>query len=119
MKMTKRPIHMLAGATLALAMLVPVAASAQTDVFFGVNLGGLYAPSAPAYYQRPVYYAPRTEYGQPQVVYYQRGEPSWDDEQRGELRQRWEQPDDRGWHHDEEHEWHHHRRDDDDENDDH
>lgn len=117
MKMTKRSSHTLAGVGLAFAMLVPAAASAQTHVFLGVDLGGLFAQPAPGYYQRPVYYAPRVVYNEPEVIYYQRGQRSWDYEQRDDWRQRPEQPDNRDWHHDEGHDWHHHRRDDDEDED--
>ncbi len=127
MKTTKRTIHPLAGAALAVAMMVPVAASAHTHVFLGVNLGGLFAPPPveryatqayypppPVYYQRPVYYAPRVVYREPQVIYDHRGHRGWDQEQRGDWRHRWDQHDDRDWHHQDDQDWHHHRQDGDD-----
>jgi hypothetical protein len=131
MKTTKRTIHPLAGAALAVAMMVPVAASAHTRVFLGVNLGGLFAPPPveryttrayypppPVYYQRSVYYAPRVVYGEPQVIYDHRGRRGWDQDQRGDWRQGWDQHDGRDWHHHDDHDWHHHRYDGDD-NDEH
>ena len=131
MKTTKRTIHPLAGAALAVAMMVPLAASAHTHVFLGVNLDGLFAPppveryntqayypSPPVYYQRSVYYAPRVAYSEPQVIYDHRGHRGWDQEQRGDWRRRWGQRDDRDWHHHDDQDWHHHRHDGDD-NDEH
>ena len=121
MKTRNRTIGLLAGSALALAMMVPVAASAHTRVFLGVNVDGLFAPppvevyTAPAYYPpppvyytRPTYYAPRVIYGEPQVIYYHRWHRGWDDDRRGD----WQH----GWYHRDDHDWRHHGRhgDDDD-----
>ncbi|TAM22920.1 MAG: hypothetical protein EPN68_10650 [Rhodanobacter sp.] len=98
-------------------MMIPVAASAHTHVFVGINLGGLIAPppvevySAPAYYPPPVYYTrsayyePRVIYREPQVVYYHRWHRDWDHDRRSDWdRDRWHRDwherDDGGWHHD-------------------
>ncbi len=104
MKTTNRTISLLAGSALAAAMLLPLAASAQTRVFLGVNLGGLLAPppvevyTGPAYYpprrvyySRPDYYAPRVVYGEPQVIYYHRRYRDWDHDQRDNWRRGWDQ----------------------------
>lgn len=119
MKTTKRTIRLLAGSALALAMMIPVAASAHTHVFVGINLGGLIAPppvevySAPAYYPPPVYYTrsayyePRVIYREPQVVYYHRWHRDWDHDRRGDWdRDRWH----RDWHDHDDGGWHHHGR---------
>jgi hypothetical protein len=99
MKTTKRTISLLTGSVLAAAMMMPVAASAHTHVFLGINLGGLLAPppvevyDAPAYYppprvyySRPDYYAPRVIYREPQVIYYNRWQRDRDYDQRGDWR---------------------------------
>lgn len=123
MKTTKRAIRLLAGSALALAMIVPIAASAHTQVFLGINLGGLVAPppvevySAPAYYPPPVYYTrsayygPRVIYREPQVVYYHRWHRDWDHDRRDD----WDHDRRGGWRRDrDDGDWHHHwhRRDD-------
>ena len=117
MKTTKRTISLLAGSALAAAMMLPVAASAHTRVFLGINLGGLLAPSpvevytAPTYYyppprvyySRPAYYAPRVVYGEPRVIYDHRWHRDWDHDQRGD----WQRGGDQGDDHDRHHHWHH------------
>lgn len=116
MKTTKRTISLLSGSALAAAMMLPVAASAHTQVFLGINLGNLLAPppvevyTAPAYYppprvyySRPAYYAPRVVYGEPQVIYEHRWHRDWDHDQRGDWRRGEDQRDD----HDRHHHWHH------------
>jgi hypothetical protein len=126
MKTTKRTIRLLAGSALAAAMMLPVAASAHTQVFLGINPGGQFAPpqvevySAPAYYppsqvyySRPAYYAPRVVYGEPQVIYYHHWHRNWDHDQRGDWRRGWDQRGDwrRGGDqrddHDRHYHWHH------------
>lgn len=121
MKTRKRTIGLLTGSALALAMMMPIAASAHTRVFLGINLGGLFAPppvevyTAPAYYPpppvyytRPAYYAPRVVYGEPQVIYYHRWHRDWDHDRRGDWRHARYQREDHDWHH------HRHHGDDDD-----
>ncbi len=130
MRTTKRTIHARAGAVVAVAMMVPVAASAQTRVFLSVNLGGPFAPPPvevytrpayyppPVYYQRPVYFAPHVVYGEPQIIYDHRGYRGWDHERRGDWRYDRDQHYDRDWRHHDEHDWHRYRHDGDD-NDEH
>lgn len=115
MQTTKRTKRLLATAALAVAMLIPAAASAHTQVFLGINLGGLFPPPPvevyttpayyppPVYYQRPAYYVPRVVYGEPQVIYYHRWHRDWDHDRRGDWRQRRYERDD----HDDHHHWHH------------
>lgn len=126
MKTTKRTISLLAGSALVLAMMIPVTASAHTQVFLGINLGGLFAPPrvevyraqayyAPprVYYSRPTYYGPRVVYSEPQVIYYHHWHRDWDHDQRGDWRRDRDQWDD--WHrgrdqrddHDRHSRWHH------------
>ena len=112
MKTRKRTIGLLTGSALALAMMMPVAASAHTRVFLGINLGGLFAPppvevyTAPAYYPpppvyyaRPAYYTPRVVYGEPQVIYYHRWHRDWDHDRRGDWRHDRYQREDHHRHH--------------------
>lgn len=127
MKTTKRTIQLIGGSLLAFAVMIPAAASAQTRVVVGINVGGLFAqppvevysapayyPPARGYYQRPAYYAPRVVYGEPQVIYSQRWHRDWDNDQRGDWRRGWDRQDDRNWHRRDDHDWHHHRHDRDD-----
>lgn len=116
MKHTK---SLLLGAALTFAACAPVAASAHTDLFFGLNLGGLfgppavvyappayYAPAPPVYYAPapvyvappPVYYAPRPIYRAPTVIYY--GHRGWDHDgwNYGDRGRHWDHGDHR--HHD-------------------
>lgn len=91
---------------LGLAALLPLAASAHTDVSIGLNLGGypVYAAPAPVYYTppQPVYYAPpQPVYYSPAPVYYG-GNVSYYDGGR-----RWCRDGHRG-HEWREHEWHEH-----------
>lgn len=96
-------------AGLALLALAPTAAFAHTDVFFGLNLGGLFTPGyvpppAVVYSPPPVYYAPAPRvYYAPRRVYY--GYHGW-------RRHEWHDRDDdryrdwhHGWHHGRDHHW--------------
>lgn len=99
--MNRKQILMTAG--LSLAGLLPLAASAHTDLSIGLNLGGyapVYEAPPPVYYAPPprVYYAPPTYYG-PTVVYTR---PDWEEH-------RWHEEHERR-----EHEWREHREHDDD-----
>ena len=127
MKTTKRTISLLAGSALAAATMLPVAASAHTQVFLDVNLGRLLAPppadvyTAPAYYpppqvyySRPAYYTPRVVYGEPQVIHYHRWHRDWDHDQRGDWHRDWDHDRRGDWRrggdqrddHDRHHHWH-------------
>lgn len=120
MKTTKRTTCLLAGSALALAAMVPMAASAHTHVFLGINLGGWLAPAPvevygppvyyappppPVYYTRPAYYAPRVVYTEPYPGYYH----GWDRDRDHHWHRGWYRDDDHDWHHG----WRHHDGDDD------
>lgn len=121
MKTAKRTACLLAGSALAIAAMVPIAASAHTHVFLGINLGGLlapapvpvevytppayYVPPPPVYYTRPAYYAPRVVYTESYAPYYYQRDRDRD----RHWHRGWRHDDDHGWHH----RWHHHDGDDD------
>lgn len=119
MKTTKRTTCLLAASALVLAAMMPVAASAHTHVFLGINLGGLFAPpvevySPPVYYApRPVYYAPRPAYYVPPRVIYTEPYPIYyryrDRDRDGYWRRDRDYRADREWHR----RWEHHDDDDD------
>lgn len=97
-------------AGLALLALTPTAAFAHTDVFFGLNLGGLFTPVyAPppvvAYSPPPVYYAPAPPvyYAPPPPVYYAPSRVYYGNY--GWHHHGWHDRDDwhHGWHHDRDH----------------
>lgn len=124
MKTAKCTTCLLAGSALVVAALLPMAASAHTHVFLGINLGGLFAPppvvvygppvyyapppvyyARPSYYAPPGYYAPRAVYTGPYPVYHRR----WDRDRDHHWRRGWRRDDDHGRHH----RWGHHDDDDD------
>lgn len=123
MKTKKRTVCLLAGSVLALAALTPMAASAHTHVFLGINLGGLFGPPPPVevysppvyyapppppvYYAPPAYYPPRVVYGEPETIYYYHRDHDWD---RHGWHRGWRDHDDHGWHRG----WRDHGDDDDD-----
>lgn len=112
MNHANRTMTVLAGSAVALVALMPLTASAHTNVFLGIRVGGwpvppvaVYAPPVyyappppPPVYYAPAYYAPRVIYETPRpVYYYYRGDREWG--------HRWHADRDRGWHGDD-HGWH-------------